>query len=143
MKSLRVFAIAVFLATLYTFTIQRSHAYVEAPMSFGAIVAQSTNIVLMRVELAEIQHFRWRRRFAGATLIASLRRLLRLHAFVPDWCILLGQASGRHDGVAFFEEESAEQCLEFRQAVDRRRQGRQRGLADAVDAAGPQQTDGP
>src|SRR3954469_24144928 len=27
-----------------------SHAYVEAPMSLGAIVAQSTNIVLVRVE---------------------------------------------------------------------------------------------
>ena len=29
---------------------QRSHAYVEAPMSLGAIIQQSTNIVLMRVE---------------------------------------------------------------------------------------------
>jgi hypothetical protein len=30
--------------------IPRSHAYIEAPMSFGAVIAQSSNIVLMRVE---------------------------------------------------------------------------------------------
>src|SRR5262245_35202056 len=30
-----------------------SHAYVEAPMSLGAVVAQSSNIVLMRVEVVE------------------------------------------------------------------------------------------
>ncbi len=33
-----------------TWLTQDSHAYVEAPMSLGAIVAQSTNVVLMRVE---------------------------------------------------------------------------------------------
>ena len=33
-----------------TWLAQDSHAYVEAPMSLGAVVTQSTNIVLMRVE---------------------------------------------------------------------------------------------
>jgi hypothetical protein len=39
--------IAVALAALIT---QTAHAYIEAPMSFGAVIQQSTNIVLMRVE---------------------------------------------------------------------------------------------
>lgn len=50
MKPLRLAIIAGFLASLLTLTVQRSWAYVEAPMSFGAIVAQSTHIMLMRVE---------------------------------------------------------------------------------------------
>ncbi len=42
--------LAVLLGMALAWTIHRAHAYVEAPMSLGAIVQQSTNIVLMRVE---------------------------------------------------------------------------------------------
>jgi FG-GAP-like repeat/FG-GAP repeat len=42
--------IGLSLAIAGTWMAQISHAYVEAPMSLGAIIAQSTNIVLMRVE---------------------------------------------------------------------------------------------
>ena len=35
--------------------VQTSYAYVEAPMSLGAVVAQSTNVVLVRVESSDKQ----------------------------------------------------------------------------------------
>jgi FG-GAP-like repeat len=50
MKPLRLLLIAVLLITLCTLTVERSLAYVEAPMSLGSVIAQSTNIFLMRVE---------------------------------------------------------------------------------------------
>jgi hypothetical protein len=53
MKALRLFAILSGLGVLCALTIPTTHAYVEAPMSFGAIVAQSSNIVLMRVEAVD------------------------------------------------------------------------------------------
>lgn len=40
-------------AVVLPWWVSRSPAYVEAPMSFGAIVAQSSNIVLMRVEMVD------------------------------------------------------------------------------------------
>src|SRR5687767_11702251 len=43
-------AIALSVVVAFTCMTQTSHAYVEAPMSLGAIVTQSSNIVLMRVE---------------------------------------------------------------------------------------------
>ncbi len=45
-RYLLVLTVAIALA----WTVHRAYAYVEAPMSLGAIVQQSTNIVLMRVE---------------------------------------------------------------------------------------------
>src|SRR5436190_23504471 len=45
-----IFASVVIAASWWT---QSGRAYVEAPMSLGAIVAQSTNIVLMRVEAVD------------------------------------------------------------------------------------------
>jgi hypothetical protein len=53
MKPFRLCLILAFVATLLATTLRRSDAYVEAPMSFGAIVAQSTNILLMRVEMVD------------------------------------------------------------------------------------------
>ena len=53
MKPLRLLLIAGFLTTLCTLTVQRSYAYVEAPMSLGSVIAQSTNVFLMRVELVD------------------------------------------------------------------------------------------
>jgi FG-GAP-like repeat len=53
MKSFRLLLIAGFLGTLFTLTVQRSFAYVEAPMSLGSVVAQSTNVLLMRVEAVD------------------------------------------------------------------------------------------
>ena len=97
----------------------------------------------MRLELTEIQHFLWRRRLAGAALIARFRRLIRLHAFVPDRRVLLGQASGRHNGISLFEEESTEQGIEFGQPIDRRRQGRQRAWRMLSMLRGPSKRTAP
>ncbi|MCI0680740.1 MAG: VCBS repeat-containing protein [Gemmataceae bacterium] len=53
MKRSRLVVIAIFMAALFGLALPRSHAYVEAPMSFGAIVAQSSHILLMRVEMVD------------------------------------------------------------------------------------------
>src|SRR5438094_3137483 len=55
MKPLRLFACSLFLFGLFALSwwIGSASAYVEAPMSFGAILAQSTNVVLMRVEAVD------------------------------------------------------------------------------------------
>src|SRR5260370_29201031 len=48
----RLILVSIVLAVVIAFSwmTQKIQAYVEAPMSLGAIVAQSTNVVLMRVE---------------------------------------------------------------------------------------------
>ena len=51
-RSIRLCAVLTVIVAV-SWLAQRGLAYVEAPMSLGAIVAQSTNIVLMRVESAD------------------------------------------------------------------------------------------
>src|SRR5262245_45193707 len=55
MKPLRLFACSSALFALFALSwwTSSSHAYVEAPMSFGAVLAQSTNVILMRVEAVD------------------------------------------------------------------------------------------
>src|SRR5690349_21311957 len=47
---LALVSIALAVVAFWSWTASSARAYVEAPMSLGAIVQQSTNIVLMRVE---------------------------------------------------------------------------------------------
>src|SRR5262249_2122560 len=46
-------AFALTVVCAFSWMAQTTLAYVEAPMSLGAVVAQSTNVVLMRVETVD------------------------------------------------------------------------------------------
>jgi hypothetical protein len=53
MRLRRLMVVSVVIGAAALSAIPSSHAYVEAPMSFGAIIAQSSNILLMRVEAVD------------------------------------------------------------------------------------------
>src|SRR5215471_2482393 len=49
------FVAALLAALFFAFWLNTARAYVEAPMSLGAVIAQSSNVVLMRVQVVDRQ----------------------------------------------------------------------------------------
>ncbi len=109
-----LFALSLILALAWT--AHRAYAYVEAPMSLGAIVQQSTNIVLMRVESVDKEKnliiFRKVRDVKGKHPTEVIKHNIGRGGLRPnEWKVQMDWAEPGKTAMFFYQGGASETCI--------------------------------